>query len=57
MELMAMTNTTAAPMPSEVFTLFDTPRNGHMPRNWASTTLLTKIAPIMIAKYSICSCF
>ncbi len=52
-----MTNTTAAPMPSEVFTLFDTPRNGHMPRNWASTTLLTKIAPIMIAKYSICSCF
>ena len=46
-----MTNVTAAPIPIEVSTFDDTPRNGQMPRNCASTTLLTKMAPMMIAKY------
>ena len=50
---MPMTNTTAAPMPSDVFTLLETPRKGQMPRNCERTTLLTKIAPMMIAKYSM----
>ena len=47
---MAITKVTAAPMPSEVSTFDDTPRKGQMPRNCASTTLLTKMAPMMIAK-------
>ena len=34
----------------EVFTFDDTPRNGQMPRNCESTTLLTNIAPITTAK-------
>lgn len=29
---MAMTNVTAAPMPTEVLTLLDTPKNGQMPK-------------------------
>ena len=45
----AMTKVTAAPMPSDVSTLDDTPRNGHIPRNCASTTLLTKMQPMTIA--------
>ena len=46
----AMTNVTAAPMPIEVSTFDDTPKKGQMPRNCASTTLFTKMAPMMIAK-------
>jgi len=45
-----MTNVTAAPMPIEVSTFDDTPKKGQMPRNCASTTLFTKMAPMMIAK-------
>ena len=46
----AMTKVTAAPIPMEVSTFDDTPRKGQMPRNCASTTLLTKMAPMIMAK-------
>ena len=36
-----ITNITAPPIPTAVFTFFDTPRKGHKPKNWLSTTLLT----------------
>jgi hypothetical protein len=50
---MASTNVTAAPIPSDVETLPDTPRNGQMPRNCDRTILLTKIELMIITKYSI----
>jgi hypothetical protein len=50
-EAKAITKVTAAPIPSEVFTLDDTPKKGQIPRNCAKTTLFTNIAPMIIAKY------
>jgi hypothetical protein len=49
----AITNVTAAPIPIDVSTFDDTPRKGQIPRNCANTTLFTKIAPMIIAKYEI----
>jgi hypothetical protein len=45
----AITKVTAIPIPNDVSTLDDTPRKGHIPRNCESTTLFTKIAPIIMA--------
>ena len=50
---MAMTNVTAAPMPTEVLTLLDTPKNGQMPKNCDRTTLLTKMEAMIMTKYSM----
>ena len=50
---MVSTNATAAPMPIAVSTFLDTPRNGHIPKNWDNTTLLTNTAAININIYSI----
>ena len=47
-----MTNVTAAPIPVALESLRDTPINGQMPRNWANTMLLTKIAVMMMEIYS-----
>ena len=47
----AITKVTAAPIPNEVSTFDETPRKGQIPKNCAKTTLLTKIAPMIIAKY------
>ncbi len=47
------TNATAADIPSEVSTFFDTPRNGQMPRNCDRMILLTNIALMKIKIYSI----
>ncbi len=47
------TKVTAPPIPMAVSNFFDTPRNGQMPRNCDSTTLLTKMADINIKRYSI----
>ena len=43
----------AAPMPAAVSTFLDTPKNGQIPKNCASTTLLTNTAAININIYSI----
>ena len=40
-------------MPDAVDSLLDTPRKGQMPRNCARTMLLTKMADIIMRKYSI----
>jgi hypothetical protein len=40
-------------IPVAVDSLLDTPRKGQMPRNCDRTILLTKIAEIIIRKYSI----
>ena len=48
-----ITKHTAMDMPVAVDSLFDTPRNGQIPRNWDRTILLTNIAAINIRKYSI----
>ena len=50
---MAMTNVTAAPMPTEVLTLLDTPKNGQMPKNCDRTTLLTKMEALIMTNYSM----
>ena len=50
---MAITKVTAAVMPTAVLTFFDTPRNGHTPRNWLRTTLLTNIAEMKISRIFI----
>ena len=47
------TKATAALMPRAVSTFLDTPRNGHIPKNWESTILFTNIAEINISMYSI----
>ena len=36
-----ITNITAPPIPAAVFVFFETPRKGHIPRNWLNTTLFT----------------
>ena len=41
-EASVITKMTAAPMPPAVLVFLDTPRNGHSPRNWLKTTLLTR---------------
>ena len=46
----AMTKMTATLMPNAESSFLLTPRKGQMPRNCASTTLFTKMAPMMIAK-------
>ena len=51
------TKATAADIPSEVSTFFDTPRNGQMPRNCDRMILLTNIALMKINIYSIIFCF
>jgi hypothetical protein len=48
-----ITKTTAPPIPTDVESLLETPRNGQIPRNCANTMLFTKIAEIMIMMYSI----
>jgi hypothetical protein len=50
---MAITKVTAAPIPAAVPTLFDTPRKGQMPSDWAKTTLFAKMEPMIIANNSI----
>ena len=52
-----MTKHTARLMPEAVDSLFDTPRKGQIPRNCARTILLTKIAEMMMSRYSITSYF
>ena len=47
------TKATAAPIPIAVSTFFDTPRNGHMPKNCDKTMLFTNIADMNISMYSI----
>lgn len=39
-----ITNVTAAPIPNAESIFLETPRNGHIPKNWVNTILLTKIA-------------
>ena len=39
---MVITKITAAPIPADVSTFLDTPRNGQSPRNWLNTTLFTR---------------
>jgi hypothetical protein len=48
-----ITKTTAPDMPVAVDDLLETPRKGHVPRNWASIMLLTNIAEIIMRKYSM----
>ena len=48
-----ITNVTARPIPTADFEFFDTPRNGHTPRNLASTILLISTAEIIIEKIFI----
>ena len=48
-----ITKSTAPDIPTEVETLLDTPKNGHIPKNWDSTILLTKTAAISMMRYSI----
>ena len=48
-----MTKQTAIDMPVAVDSLLETPRYGQIPRNCARTMLLTKIAEMIIRKYSI----
>jgi hypothetical protein len=43
-DVTSMTNVTAAPMRVAVSIFPDTPRNGQIPRKYASTKLLTKVA-------------
>ena len=43
-----ITNATAADMPNAVSIFFDTPRNGQIPKNCASTMLLTNTAAMKI---------
>jgi hypothetical protein len=50
MDASVMTKITAPDMPSAVLSFFETPRNGQMPRILESTKLLTRIAPMVIAK-------
>lgn len=51
-----MTKITATPIPLAVLVFFDTPRNGHNPRNWLSTTLLTREELIKIINNSLSIC-
>ena len=48
-----MATNVTAPMPNDVPTRLDTPRNGQIPRNCDSTTLLTKIELMIMMKYSM----
>jgi hypothetical protein len=48
-----ITKATAAPIPMDVSTFLETPRNGHIPRNCEKMMLLTNIAEININKYSM----
>ena len=50
-------NVTAAPIPIAVLTFLETPKKGHIPKNCASTMLLTKTAAINIKIYSIIRLF
>ena len=47
------TKATAAPMPRAVSIFLDTPKKGHIPRNWLNIMLLTNIAEMNISKYSM----
>ena len=51
------TNITAALIPIAVLIFCDTPKKGHIPKNWDNTTLDIKIAEIMIITYSIINYF
>ena len=51
-EAIVITKITAPPIPEAVSTFFDTPRNGHIPKNWLSTTLFTMADPIAIINNS-----
>ena len=48
MELISMTNVTAPPILVAVSSLPETPRNGQIPRKYASTKLLIKLALMKI---------
>ena len=50
---MVSTKVTASPIPIAVSTFFETPRKGQIPRNCDNTTLLTKMATMMIPIYSM----
>ena len=52
-----ITKVTAPVIPKAVETFLDTPRNGQIPKNCASTMLLTKTAAINIKIYSIIRLF
>ena len=43
-----ITKITAAPIPMEVSTFLETPRNGHRPWNWLRMMLLTRADPTII---------
>lgn len=44
-------------MPRAVDVFCDTPRNGHIPRNWVRTMLLTRTADIIINMYCMINSF
>lgn len=44
-----ITSVTATPMPTAESSRFETPRNGHMPKNFTSTRLSERIMPKRIA--------
>ena len=48
-----MTKRTAAPIPTEVETLFETPRKGQIPKNCAKTMLFTRIALMKTRIYPV----
>lgn len=43
-----ITNITAAPIPVAVESLLDTPKKGHIPKNWENTILLTNMVDMII---------
>ena len=47
-----MTKITAPPIPAAVSIFLDTPKKGQSPRNWLSTTLFTRAAPIPMIRSS-----
>jgi hypothetical protein len=53
MVAMVITKTTALPIPIDVEMLFETPKKGQIPKNFARTILLMKMADIIMMRYSI----
>ena len=57
MVAIVITNNTAPDIPTDVDTLFETPKKGHIPKNCDNTMLFTKTAVISISIYSIFKLF
>ena len=52
-EANVITKITAEPIPAAVLVFLDTPRKGHKPKNWLSTTLLTNEDEISMINKSL----